>query len=185
MKHLFKFTTTVFAFIVSVNAYSQETDILKNYSVSGFTELQSQVSTEVIIIQSTRNNILVQGSKEAQREVSITEEEGRLAIFSNAEKPELNPTRIVIETTGFNSLISGGTGNYYVFGLDQKSFVLMNPEAKVLVSGTLDQIYLTSLSGHTDLSGVNSEREWISLYGKASYIESRFSGRNLLAKKAE
>ncbi|MFV1884534.1 MAG: hypothetical protein ACMZ7B_08605 [Balneola sp.] len=184
MKNLIKITT-VFALIISVNTNAQETDVLNNREVSEFTELQSQVNTEVIIIKSTRNNILIQGSEEAQKDLLIQEQEGRLAISFQSETIENQLTRIVIETTGFNSLISGGIGNYFVIGLDQKNFVLMNPAAKVSLSGTLDNIYLTSLSGHTDLSKLSTENEWVELSETASYVESKFSGRNLIAKKAE
>lgn len=185
MKNLIKIYTTLLAILFSVTAIAQETDVLKNHKISEFTELQSQVNTEVIIIKSTRNNILIQGSAEAQNNLLIQEEEGRLAITFQSETIEDQLTRIVIETTGFNSLISGGTGNYFVLGLDQKNLVLMNPAAKVFVSGTLDDIYLTSVNGHTDLSKLSSENEWVELSETASYIESKFSGRNLIAKKSK
>ncbi len=114
MKYLTKITLTVFAVLLSLNAGAQTTDILKNYTISEFTELQSQINTEVIIIQSNRNNILVQGSKEAQHAFTIQEEENRLSFSYSDEASNEIPTRIVVETTGFNSLISGGKGNYYI-----------------------------------------------------------------------
>lgn len=179
MLHRSKIIISSLILFCAFSANAQETDILKNYSISEFIELQSQFNTEVIIIKSTRNNILIQGGEQAQSEFVIVEEEGHLAIFSD----EMEPTRIVIETTGFNSLISGGRGNYYVIGLNQESFVLFNPSAKVAVSGNLDNLILTSDDGHTDLSSVYSKNELVSISEQASYIESKRSGEILIAKR--
>ncbi len=180
MLYSIKIIISILALFFAFNSKAQETDVLKNYPISGFTELQSSLNTEVIIIKSSRNNVLIQGSKKAQNEIIILEEEGRLAIFSKEEEP----TRVVIETTGIGSLISGGTGNYFVIGLDQERFVLFNPSAKVTVSGNLDNLYLTSEDGQTDLSNVYSIKEWITISDQASYIESKRSGKDLIAKKS-
>ncbi len=180
MTYSIKITIYILVFFYAVSANAQETDVLKNYPILEFTELQSQLNTEVIIIKSIRNNILIQGSEKAHDEITILEEEGRLAIFSK----DYNPIRVVIETTGFYSLISGGKGKYFIIGLDQERFALFNPSATVTVSGTLDNVYLTSEDGHTDLSNVNSIKEWITISGQASYIESNRSSNDLLAQKS-
>ncbi|MBO6524812.1 MAG: hypothetical protein JJ971_13355 [Balneolaceae bacterium] len=181
MRNLIITTITVLALTLTTSIQAQETDVLMNYQISPFTELQSELNTEIIIIKSTRNNILVQGSEESQREIEIIEEDGRLAVFLKDGSNE-QPKRIVIETTGFNSLVSGGTGNYFVLGLEQESFNLLNPSANVLLSGTLESIYLSSENGHSDLSSIYTEKEWISISESASYIESKYSGKNLFAR---
>ncbi len=181
MRNLIITTIAVLTFSITTSIAAQETDVLRNYPISVFTELQSQLNSEVIIIKSSRNNILVQGSNKSQEGIRIIEEEGRLAIFTD-DNSIAQPSRIVIETTGFNSLVSGGTGTYYVFGLEQDNFRLFNPSANVTLSGSLKEVYLTSENGYSDLSRIYAEKEWVAVSEKASYVESKSTGKNLIAR---
>ncbi|MEQ9308730.1 MAG: DUF2807 domain-containing protein [Balneolaceae bacterium] len=185
MKYYIKIYLIILLTSVSQQGISQNTDHLFTYEVSAFKELQFQVNTEVIIIKSSRNRVLIQGDTFTQSSIVILEQEGRLAIYSKVEPLFKNPTRIVIETSSINSLVSGGTGRYFVLGLDQKQFTLHNPLATVYISGSIDDIVVYSDAGHTDLSDLNTKNERTKISENAGFVKSKHTTKDLLARNTD
>tara|TARA_R110000868_G_scaffold304437_9_gene565088 strand:+ start:3084 stop:3506 length:423 start_codon:yes stop_codon:yes gene_type:complete len=126
IKKTYKTTLALLALTSSI-AFAQETDILKSYELPQFTELQVQMNTEVIILNSSRNYLVVQGDSLSQNSIKIETIDGKVLISSNKEANSSQPTRVLVETTSMASLTTGGLGKYFIIGQKDKALGIYNP----------------------------------------------------------
>lgn len=124
-------TTLALIALTSSLAFTQENDQLKSYELPQFTELQVQLNTEVIILNSNRDFIIVQGDSLTQASIMIETENGKVTILTNGNTESVQPTRVLVETTSMASLTTGGLGKYYIIGQKNKPTVIFNPTAYV------------------------------------------------------
>ncbi len=71
-------TTIALLAITSSIAFAQQNDLLKSYELPQFTELHVQMNTEVIILNSSRNYLVVQGDSLSQTSIKIDSVDGRV-----------------------------------------------------------------------------------------------------------
>ncbi len=128
MKKLYTYTllllSTLFLGTLSNSSNAQESELLVTYELNAFEKLNvSLKNTEVIIIMSSRNQVIVQGDSLTQEQFSYDQENGELLLSSNKE---LAPTRIVIETEALTSLTTQDTGKIYLVGKERKTLGIAN-----------------------------------------------------------
>lgn len=126
IKKTYLTSMTLLALTSSV-AFAQQSDLLKSYELPQFTQLQVQMNTEVIILNSTRNHLVVQGDSLSHISINIDSEDGIVTISSNKEVNDSQPTRVLVETTSIASLMTGGLGKYYLIGQKDKTLGIYNP----------------------------------------------------------
>lgn len=126
-------TTLALLALTSSMAFAQQNDLLKSYELPQFTELQVQMNTEVIILNSTRNFLIVQGDSLSQLSINLNTKDGKVVISSNQEVNSSQPTRVLIETTSMASLTTGGLGKYYIIGQKDKTLGIYNPSTTAYV----------------------------------------------------
>jgi len=129
-------TTLALLAITSSIAFAQQNDLLKSYELPQFTELQVQMNTEVIILNSSRNYLVVQGDSLSQASIRIDTVDGKVLISSNNEVNNSQPTRVLVETTSIASLTTGGLGKYYIIGRKNKPLGIYNPTVTAFVNQT-------------------------------------------------
>lgn len=132
IKKTYLLILTLIALTSSV-AFTQQNDLLKSYELPKFTELKVQMNTEVIILNSTRNYLVVQGDSLTQASIKVDLSDGKVSIISNESSNHIQPTRVLIETTSIATLTTGGLGRYYIIGKKDKPIGIYNPTVTALV----------------------------------------------------
>ncbi len=128
MKKLYTYSllllSTLFLGTLSQSSNAQESELLVTYELKAFEKLNVALkNTEVIIIISPRNQVIVQGDSLTQEQFAYNQEDGELVISS---KKELAPTRIVIETEALTSLTTINTGKIYLVGKERQRLGIAN-----------------------------------------------------------
>ncbi|GAB5408429.1 MAG: hypothetical protein BalsKO_07940 [Balneolaceae bacterium] len=132
IKKTYKTTLALLALTSSL-AFAQQNEMLKSYELPAFTELKVQMNTEVIILNSTRNHLVVQGDSLSQASIKLDLSDGKVTIISKESSNNIQPTRVLIETTSIATLTTGGLGRYYIIGKKDKPIGILNPTVTAFV----------------------------------------------------
>ncbi|RNC79988.1 MAG: hypothetical protein ED557_12720 [Balneola sp.] len=116
--------STLFLGTLSQRSLAQESELLITHELEAFEKLNVTLkNTEVIIIISSRNQVIVQGDSLTQEQFSYNQDNGELVLSSNTN---LAPTRIVIETEALTSLTTNDTGKIYLIGKERQKLGIAN-----------------------------------------------------------
>lgn len=128
--------STLFTGTLTQSSYAQESDMLVTYELEPFNKLNVALkNTEVIIIISPRNQVIVQGDSLTQEQFSYNHDNEELLLSSNRG---LTPTRIVIETSTLNALTTNDTGRIYLIGKERNKLGIVNGNL-LSMSSSFDQ----------------------------------------------
>lgn len=128
MKLLKKTYITLLALLAvsSSMAFAQQKDLLKTYELPQFTELNVQMNTEVIILKSNRNMMVIQGDSLTQKSINFDSLDGKLTIIAEKGMEAFQPTRVLIETISLSSITTSGTGKYFLIGHQDNKIGIYN-----------------------------------------------------------
>ena len=172
MKTITKLVALAIIMIVAgtQTTFAQYTSNLRLVELESFNQVEVNADVRVILKKSTRDYITLAGDSSFISSVNISNEEGVLA-FDYVRDTEDSLAIVVIEYKDLERVTTGNSGSFYFHELDLDKLEIINPEAKIFLSGAADILRIVSKEGHNDVTAMYASKMVFQIGDAATLID--------------
>lgn len=144
-------SSIVLSLFFAVPVTAQQSSSIQSQDLMSFDEIRVLADAEVIITKSNRNHIKMIGDSTYIGNQPYSIKDNTL-MFVYAEDGEKKLEKVVIEYKDINRLVTGGTGEFLIEGLEENELDIFNQSANLKLKGRIGNGRLYSQNGANDIT---------------------------------